>query len=137
VQRQQLSAAAEAFANANLQSAEDTRRSAFAKTFPKFLSEMGQQSGKLARGLASQRRSPCALRKNIFAKRRLVRSACILRCVGFDAAMHYRNSGTGPHAFRENLETIFRIGCAQQNNAAMHFSVKSDAAFRGLPDCKG
>jgi hypothetical protein len=38
---------------------------------------------------------------------------------------------------RENLETIFRIGCAQQNNAAMHFSVKSDAAFRGLPDCKG
>jgi hypothetical protein len=116
--RQQPSGAGKAFADAKLHSAKirsDTRRFALVKTFPNFLSEMGQQNEKVARVFATRARIICAAQKFVFIKRRLVHPARLLRCVHLDAAMHNRNSGTG-------LQIGFDFGVERaqhQNNALM------------------
>jgi hypothetical protein len=60
------------------------------------LSEIGQQNEKVARAFAARARLICAAQKIVFIKRRLVQPARLLHCVHLDAAMHNRNSGTGP-----------------------------------------
>jgi hypothetical protein len=60
------------------------------------LSEIGQQNEKVARAFAARNCILCAARKIVFIKRRLVQPARLLRCVPLEAAMHNRNSGTGP-----------------------------------------
>jgi hypothetical protein len=57
--------------------------------------------------------------KNRFIKRRLVQPARLLRCVPLDAAMHNRNSGTGPQ-----IGFDFGVKQAQHQTNAIDVSLR-------------
>ena len=80
---------------------------------------MGQQNGNVARAFASRSQLICAMRKIFFIKRRLVQPARLLRCVPLDAAMHNRNSGTGPQ-----IGFDFGVKQAQHQTNAIDVSLR-------------
>jgi hypothetical protein len=83
------------------------------------LSEIGQQNEKVARAFAARNCIFCAARKIVFIKRRLVQPARLLRCVPLDAAMHNRNSGTGPQ-----IGFDFGVKQAQHQTNAIDVSLR-------------
>jgi hypothetical protein len=70
------------------------RRFAFAKTFLNFVSEMGRQSEKIARGSCCAGFNKLCDAEIVLVWRRLVQLARFLRCADLDAAMHNRDRGT-------------------------------------------